>query len=146
MQQYLMSLTSRAETLGRQTSTITAPKYMSLFAGESFTVVPFGGEGWGIVSLKNANPAVAGNADVFSFPVNLTTTLAASDVIALLAFLSVANIPSDQIVAGVPFAQRRASAWSLMHSRLTSRNRRKKHRRETPRRFRLLRNTIWHSF
>lgn len=37
MQQYLMPLTSQTETLGGQTSTVTAPKYMSLFAGASST-------------------------------------------------------------------------------------------------------------
>jgi hypothetical protein len=93
---YLTKLTS--QTINGQTA--VAPEYFSAFGGAAFAVVPFGNEGWGILSTS---AVLAPASDLFIFP-DLTTTLTDSDVSTLSAFLANVNCPSDQIVSGMTWA------------------------------------------
>jgi hypothetical protein len=103
-QYYLCPITSQQQTIGGQTLTISAPKYLqSDLAGLTFTCVPFGGEGWGIVTLAAANSALNAESDVYRFPADLTTVMQDADVSTLAAYLATANCPSDSIVAGMSF-------------------------------------------
>jgi hypothetical protein len=105
MQTYLMPLTNQTQTIGGQTLTVSAPKYFrSDMAGLSFSCVPFGGDGMGIVSLAKPNATLSKETDVYSFPSDLSTTLADGDVTTLSAYLTAANIPSDQISTGMTWA------------------------------------------
>lgn len=103
MNYYLTPVTS--QTVNNPSQTVNAPKYFSTdMAGLAFTAIPFGAEGWAIVSLANANAALAAESDVYSFPADLTTLLQDADVSALSTYLTNANIPSDQITSGMAFA------------------------------------------
>ena len=102
---FITPVTSQTLTFGQQSVTTLAPKYISLLTGLTFTVVNFGEDGWGILTLAAALPSLSANSDVYTFPANLAATMAAADVSALSAFLATANIPSDQIIAGQTFAE-----------------------------------------
>lgn len=91
-------------TSGADTQQVTTPKYAATaLANTSYSSMPYGGEGVALVSLTNANAALAAEVDVYSFPSDLTQRLAPSDVTALVAFAQLHNIPSSWIAAGVTF-------------------------------------------
>jgi hypothetical protein len=100
---YLVPITSQQRTIGNQTISGNAPKYLSQITG-AFTVVSFGLDGWGILTLSDALPSLSLEPDVYSFPSDLSTVMQSTDVSTLSAFLANANIPSDQIIAGMTFA------------------------------------------
>jgi hypothetical protein len=96
---FLTPITS--QTIGQQTA--NAPKYLAtVMAGLGFSCIPYGAEGWGIVGLQNANPALSAEADVYTFG-DPSTVMTDADVATLSAYLATANVPSDQIVAGMTF-------------------------------------------
>jgi hypothetical protein len=99
---YLCPITSQALTIGGQTVTSLAPKFFSLLTG-AWTVIPYGEDGIGILTLGAANATIAAADDCYSFPTDLATQLADSDVTALGSFLAAANIPSDQINSTLTF-------------------------------------------
>lgn len=81
--------------------TVTAPEYVSTdLAGLAFSFVPFGVEGCGLLTLAAPNSALAAKSDVYAFPADLTTTLAAADVTALGSFLENLNIPNSFLTVG----------------------------------------------
>jgi hypothetical protein len=81
---------------------IQAPKYSSTdMAGASYSCVPYRSEEWCVVALAAQKAALAAESDVYAFPADLSATLQDSDVSTLATFL--ANVPSDQIVAGMTF-------------------------------------------
>ena len=96
--QFLVPLSQ--QTIG---SKILSGGYLSTdMAGLSFSNIPYGAEGIGIVTLANANPALAARSTLYAFP-DLTVTMGASDVALLAAFLTAANIPSDQLSSSMTF-------------------------------------------
>jgi hypothetical protein len=83
---------------------IIAPEYLTTdLANLSFGSIPCGVEPIALVALAAPNSALAAESDVFAFPSNLSTTLAASDVTTLVAFLSNLNIPNSFLAAGATF-------------------------------------------
>jgi len=77
------------------------PKYASTdLSGHSWVAMPYGLEGI-VLLASDPNPALAAEADVFAFPVNLDTPLASSDVTAVQSFFQNANIPSAYVLAGM---------------------------------------------
>jgi hypothetical protein len=103
---FITPITSQTEVIGGTSTTFNGPKYLQTdMSGLAFTCVNFGLDGWGIVTLAAASAALSAEVDVYSFPANLATVMAAGDVSTLAAFLATANIPSDQITAGMTFSQ-----------------------------------------
>jgi len=101
MNYYITPVTSQTIT-GQQTN---APKYYATdMVGLSFAAIPYGVEGWALVSVAATNAALAAEADVYAFPADLTAVLADSDVTVLTTFAATANIPSDQFLTGMTFA------------------------------------------
>ena len=83
---------------------IIAPEYLSTdMAGLNFGAIPAGVEPIALVALAAPNAALSAETDVYSFPADLTTTLADSDVSTLGAYLSNLNLPSSFLVAGATF-------------------------------------------
>jgi hypothetical protein len=101
MNYFLCPLTS--QIVGNQT--VSAPKYLRTdLSGLAFSCIPFGGEGtMCILTLAAPNPALAAESDVYAFSADLTATMSAPDVALLDAFLTAANIPSDQLSSGMSF-------------------------------------------
>jgi len=99
MNYFITPITS--QTVGQQT--VNAPKYLATdMAGLGFSCIPYGAEGFGIVALQAPNPALSAETDVYTFG-DLTATMQDADVASLAAYLVNANVPSDQIVAGMTF-------------------------------------------
>ncbi len=77
------------------------PKYLTTdLSGKSWVVMPYGLEGI-VLLASDPNAALAAEADVFAFPVNLDTALASADVSSVQAFFAANNIPSAYVVAGM---------------------------------------------
>ena len=84
--------------------TIVGPEYLSTdMAGLSFGAIPAGAEPIALVALDAPNAALSSESDVYSFPADLSTVLAAADVTTLGAYLSSLNLPSSFLVAGATF-------------------------------------------
>jgi hypothetical protein len=98
---YITPVTSQT-IAGKQ---VSAPKYLATdLQGLSFAAIPFGVEGWALVSLAEANGALAAETDVYAFPADLSKQLDETDVSALTTFAATANIPSDEFIEGATFA------------------------------------------
>jgi hypothetical protein len=95
---YIMPLTSQTTGNGR---TANAPKYFSSFEGAGFTCIPYGANGWALVTTFAVLPPAD---DLYAFPDDLTQIMEDADVTALAAFL--ANLPamSGAVLAGDSFA------------------------------------------
>ncbi len=84
---------------------VTAPEYLSTdMAGLSFSCIPYGVEGVGIVSLAAPSAALSAESDVFTFPV-LTNVVTDSDLdptvpTSFAAFSATNNIPTTIFVSG----------------------------------------------
>jgi len=85
-------------TLPGSNQTVTAPKYVDFTI--PFSSVPFGLEGWTILSIS---ASIAPAADLYQFPQDLTQALADTDVTAFDSFLGSTNTPSDFITVGMEF-------------------------------------------
>ncbi len=102
MNLFIMPVTS--QQIGKRTA--NGPKYLAThMSGLTLKCIPYGAEGWGIVGLQSVNPALSAEEDVYTFPADLTTVMDDADVSTLTAFLTAANVPANQIVSGMRFAE-----------------------------------------
>jgi len=84
--------------------TVSAPKYfLTDLAGLNIACIPYGVESLTLLSLPTANAALAAEADVYSFPNDLSEALTDSDVAALDSYLSDVSVPSAFLTVGMTF-------------------------------------------
>jgi hypothetical protein len=77
------------------------PKYLATdLLNKSWVAMPYGLELLALVAT-DPNPALAAEADVFAFPLNLDTLLASADVTSVQSFFAAQNIPNGYVVAGM---------------------------------------------
>jgi hypothetical protein len=82
------------------TTGIRVPKYQSLLT--NYVCIPFGIEGLCLIAAA-PNSSLSAESDVYSFPINLSDTLAVSDVTAIQTYFNGVNIPNSFVVAGMTF-------------------------------------------
>ena len=94
---YIMPMTSQVLPDG---TTANAPKYLSSFGNVSWTCLPYGNEGWAIVSVATV---LSAQSDLYSFPATLTGPMTPAQISALKTFLTNANVPSNVITGATTF-------------------------------------------
>jgi hypothetical protein len=100
----LVPVVSVQQTIGSQTITVNEPAFLSDLNGAPCTCIPFGGEPICILTLSAPNAALSQESGVYTWPSDLTAVMQSADVATLSSFLTAANIPSDQLIAGMTFA------------------------------------------
>jgi hypothetical protein len=101
---YLIPIVSSTIGTGPGAQTVLIPEYM-LALNQPFSCIPFGVEGVGLVSTQE-NATLDSAPDVFSFPSDLTQTLAPVIVSTTMAFNNLnPNIPTSWMTSGMTFGQ-----------------------------------------